>query len=164
MPQFFFIDTCSSASVDHDGVGLAAIGGWPLDVQLARTCPQVAVGAHPCPMLSACASDCNMTNTSQPLHATLARQRFFAWIQWQRRILVRWEYHAHNFLGFVQLACLLNAALPRPAQVHNASRRRGGSLAARGTSAAGGDAGDRLCRRCFLSLHFLFKDLTQYQE
>ena len=37
----------------------------------------------------------------------LTRQRFFAWIQWQRRILVRWEYHAHNFLGFVQLACLV---------------------------------------------------------
>ena len=33
--------------------------------------------------------------------------RFFAWIQWQRRILVRWEYHPHNFLGFVQLACLI---------------------------------------------------------
>ncbi len=33
-------------------------------------------------------------------------ERFFAWIQWQRRILVRWEYHAQNFLGFVQLACL----------------------------------------------------------
>ena len=32
-------------------------------------------------------------------------ERFFAWIQWQRRILVRWEYHAQNFLGFVQLAC-----------------------------------------------------------
>jgi len=29
-------------------------------------------------------------------------ERFFAWIQWQRRILVRWEYHAHNFL-----ACLV---------------------------------------------------------
>jgi hypothetical protein len=29
------------------------------------------------------------------------------WIQWQRRILIRWEYHAHNFLGFVQLACLV---------------------------------------------------------
>jgi len=27
-------------------------------------------------------------------------ERFFAWIQWQRRILVRWEYHAQNFLGF----------------------------------------------------------------
>jgi transposase len=34
-------------------------------------------------------------------------ERFFAWIQWQRRILIRWEYHAHNFLGFVQLACLV---------------------------------------------------------
>jgi transposase len=31
-------------------------------------------------------------------------ERFFA-IQWQRRILVRWEYHPQNFLGFVQLAC-----------------------------------------------------------
>jgi hypothetical protein len=30
----------------------------------------------------------------------LTRQRFFAWIQWQRRILVRWEYHANNLLGF----------------------------------------------------------------
>src|SRR5262249_9986569 len=34
-------------------------------------------------------------------------ERFFAWIQWQRRILVRWEYYARNFLGFVQLACLV---------------------------------------------------------
>src|SRR5207253_8073997 len=34
-------------------------------------------------------------------------QRFFAWLQWQRRVLIRWEYHAHNFLGFVQLACLI---------------------------------------------------------
>ena len=33
-------------------------------------------------------------------------ERFFAWIQWQRRILVRWEYYPKNFLGFVQLACL----------------------------------------------------------
>ena len=34
-------------------------------------------------------------------------ERFFAWIQWQRRILVRWEYHTQNFFGFVQLACLV---------------------------------------------------------
>jgi hypothetical protein len=40
----------------------------------------------------------------KPLHATLG---FFAWIQWQRRILIRREYHAPNFLGFVQLACLV---------------------------------------------------------
>jgi hypothetical protein len=34
-------------------------------------------------------------------------ERFFAGIQRQRRILVRWEYHIQNFLGFVHLACLV---------------------------------------------------------
>ena len=33
-------------------------------------------------------------------------ERFFAWLQWQRRLLVRWEYYAKNFLGFVQLATI----------------------------------------------------------
>ena len=49
-------------------------------------------------------------------HQKIARwlvERFFAWIQWQRRILVRWEYHAQNFLGFVQLACLVACAARR---------------------------------------------------
>ena len=34
-------------------------------------------------------------------------ERFFAWIQWQRRILVRWENHAQNFLGFVHSPALV---------------------------------------------------------
>jgi transposase len=33
-------------------------------------------------------------------------ERFFAWLQWQRRLLVRWEFYAANFLGFVQLASI----------------------------------------------------------
>jgi len=33
-------------------------------------------------------------------------ERFFSWLQWQRRLLVRWEYYSANFLGFVQLACI----------------------------------------------------------
>lgn len=33
-------------------------------------------------------------------------ERFFAWLQWQRCVLVRWEYYAENFFGFVQLACM----------------------------------------------------------
>jgi transposase len=33
-------------------------------------------------------------------------ERFFAWLQWKRRLLVRWEYYASNFLGFVQLGCI----------------------------------------------------------
>ena len=33
-------------------------------------------------------------------------ERFFAWLQWHRRLLVRWEYYPINFLGFVQLASI----------------------------------------------------------
>jgi transposase len=33
-------------------------------------------------------------------------ERFFAWMQWRRRLLVRWEYYPMNFLGFVQLAAI----------------------------------------------------------
>ena len=33
-------------------------------------------------------------------------ERFFAWLQWQRRLLTRFEYYAQNFLGFVQLGCI----------------------------------------------------------
>jgi len=33
-------------------------------------------------------------------------ERFFAWMPWKRRLLVRWEYYPTNFLGFVQLASL----------------------------------------------------------
>jgi transposase len=34
-------------------------------------------------------------------------ERLFAWLQHFRRILSRHEYHAANFLGFVQLGCLV---------------------------------------------------------
>jgi transposase len=33
-------------------------------------------------------------------------ERFIAWLQWRRRFLVRWEFYAANFLGFVQLASI----------------------------------------------------------
>lgn len=33
-------------------------------------------------------------------------ERFFAWIQNYRRIVVRDEYHLDNFLGFIHLACI----------------------------------------------------------
>ncbi len=29
-------------------------------------------------------------------------ERYFAWLQWKRRLLVRWEYYVSNFLGFVR--------------------------------------------------------------
>jgi transposase len=34
-------------------------------------------------------------------------ERFFAWLQNFRRLVVRYEYHVENFLGFVHLGCML---------------------------------------------------------
>jgi len=34
-------------------------------------------------------------------------ERYFASLQWQRRVVTRWEYYAANFLGFVQLASIM---------------------------------------------------------
>ena len=34
-------------------------------------------------------------------------ERLFAWMHNFRRLVTRWEYHVENFLGFVQLGCLL---------------------------------------------------------
>jgi transposase len=49
------------------------------------------------------------TQDGRPLRRAQRRwlvERFFAWLQWQRRLLIRWEYYAANFLGFVQLASI----------------------------------------------------------
>ena len=34
-------------------------------------------------------------------------ERFNAWLQNFRRVAMRWEYKVENYLGFVQLACVL---------------------------------------------------------
>ena len=33
-------------------------------------------------------------------------ERFFSWLEDFRRLVVRWEYHAANYLGFLYLACI----------------------------------------------------------
>lgn len=49
------------------------------------------------------------TQDGRPLRRYKRRwriERLFAWLQHFRRILSRHEYHARNFLGFVQLGCI----------------------------------------------------------
>ena len=33
-------------------------------------------------------------------------ERFFSWLEDFRRLVVRWEYHAANYLGFLHPACI----------------------------------------------------------
>ena len=50
------------------------------------------------------------TQDGRPLRRYKRRwkvERLFAWLQNFRRVLVRHEYHAENYLGFVHLGCIL---------------------------------------------------------
>ncbi len=50
------------------------------------------------------------TQDGRPLRRYKRRwkvERLFAWLQNFRRIRVRHEYHAENYLGFVQLGCTI---------------------------------------------------------
>ncbi len=50
------------------------------------------------------------TQDGRPLRRYLRRwkiERLFAWLKNYRRLTSRWERHAVNFLGMVQLACAL---------------------------------------------------------
>ena len=50
------------------------------------------------------------TQDGRPLRRYVKRwriERLFAWLHNFRRLVVRYEYHAENFLGFVHLACII---------------------------------------------------------
>jgi transposase len=51
-----------------------------------------------------------LTQDGRPLRRFRRRwkvERMFAWLYNFRRLVVRWEYDAENFLGFVHLACAI---------------------------------------------------------
>ena len=50
------------------------------------------------------------TQDGRPLRRYRRRykvERLFAWLQNFRRLVVQYEYHQENFLGFVHLGCIL---------------------------------------------------------
>jgi transposase len=50
------------------------------------------------------------TQDGRPLRRYRRRwkiERLFAWLQNFRRLVTRYEYHAENFLGFVELGCII---------------------------------------------------------
>ena len=50
------------------------------------------------------------TQDGRPLRRYKRRwkvERLFAWLHNYRRLTVRWEFHAANFLGFLKLGCMM---------------------------------------------------------
>ena len=51
-----------------------------------------------------------VTQDGRPLRRFKRRwkvERLFAWLYNFRRLVVRYEYHAQNYFGFIQLACIM---------------------------------------------------------
>jgi len=84
-------------------IGDKAYDSDPLDEQLAQQGIQL-IAPHRDNRVA------EPTQDGRPLRRLKRRwkvERLFAWLQNFRRLVVRYEYHDQNFLGFVQLGCIL---------------------------------------------------------
>jgi len=84
-------------------IGDAAYDSDPLDRRLAAEREVELIAPHR-------RNRRNITQDARPLRRYCRRwkiERLFAWLQNFRRIVTRYEYHAANYLGFVQLGCII---------------------------------------------------------
>ncbi len=85
-------------------IGDKAYDSDPLDNELTGDCSVELISPHKANRKRA------KTQDGRKLRRYKRRwkiERLFAWLQNFRRIVVRYEYHDENYLGFVQLGCLL---------------------------------------------------------
>ena len=83
-------------------IGDAAYDSDPLDAYLLETYDIELIAPHKC-------NRKRLTQDGRPFRRYRRRwcvERLFAWLHWFRRLVIRWEYHAENFLGMVQLGCI----------------------------------------------------------
>jgi transposase len=91
-----------TAAVPQRLIGDKAYDSDPLDQQLGQH--------HGIEMIAPNRRKRKRTQDGRPLRRYLRRwkvERLFAWLKNFRRLTSRWERHASNFLGMVQLACAL---------------------------------------------------------
>jgi transposase len=83
-------------------IGDAAYDSDPLDHYLRKTYDIELIAPHK-------KNRKRPTQDGRPFRRYRRRwcvERLFAWLHWFRRLVIRWEYHAENFLGMVQLGCI----------------------------------------------------------
>ena len=84
-------------------IGDAAYDSDALDARLAEERAIELIAPHR-------SNRVNITQDGRPMRRYRRRwkiERLFAWLQNFRRLVTRWERHADNYLGFVQLGCIL---------------------------------------------------------
>ena len=97
------LQACFAPAAPQRLIGDLAYDSDPLDARLAQRgieliAPHRANRRRPA------------TQDGRPLRRYRRRwrvERLYAWLQNFRRLVTRYEYHAENFLGFVQLGCIV---------------------------------------------------------
>jgi transposase len=82
-------------------IGDKAYDSDPLDARLKRD--------YDIELIAPNRKNRNQTQDRRKLRSYKRRwrvERLFAWLQWFRRLVTRYEYHIENFLGMVRLGCL----------------------------------------------------------
>lgn len=85
-------------------IGDKAYDSDALDTRLARERGIALIAPHRCNRSRP------RTQDGRPLRRYCRRwkiERLFAWLQNFRRLVTRWERHGTNYLGFVQLGCII---------------------------------------------------------
>jgi transposase len=98
------LDTCFLNTVPEKLIGDRAYDSDKLDKRLVQERGIELIAPHKGNRIKPATQD------GRPLRRYRKRwkvERFFAWLQNFRRLVVRYEYHLENFLAMIQLGCIV---------------------------------------------------------
>jgi len=98
------LEACFLDELPERLIGDKAYDSDPLDARLAEERCVEMIAPHKCNRRKAATQD------GRSLRRYKRRwkiERLFAWLQNFRRLVVRYEYHLRNFLGMVQIGCIV---------------------------------------------------------
>ena len=98
------LDACFLENVPQKIVGDMAYDSDPLDNRLAEERGVELIAPHKANRVKSTTQDGRVLRRYKKRWKI---ERFFAWLQNFRRLVVRYEYHLENFLAMVQLGCIV---------------------------------------------------------
>jgi transposase len=98
------LDACFLENVPEKIIGDMAYDSDPLDERLAKERGVELIAPHKSNRVKSTTQDGRVLRRYKKRWRV---ERFFAWLQNFRRLVVRYEYHLANFLAMVQLGCIV---------------------------------------------------------
>jgi transposase len=98
------LDACFLENVPEKVIGDKAYDSDTLDKRLAKERNVEMIAPH---KSNRCKQSTQDGRTLRRYRKRWKVERFFAWLQNFRRLVVRYEYHLENFLAMIQLGCIV---------------------------------------------------------